>query len=186
MLCSNCGKNEASVRYTRIINGEKTEFALCEECAMKEGFDDIDFNMPINFSDFLSDFFEDDQVLPSFIEKQEEKCPKCGMTYEDFANNGKLGCAECYNTFSNRLDSILKNLHGTEKHIGRKPKNILNKNPEIKNIDNINIDNKNEELKDEKNKKINDLNKILKQAIKEERYEDAAKIRDEIKTLEGK
>ena len=45
MLCSNCGKNKANVRYTRIINGEKTEFALCEDCAKKMGLEDIDFNI---------------------------------------------------------------------------------------------------------------------------------------------
>ena len=125
MLCSNCGKNEANVRYTRIINGEKTEFALCEDCAKKMGLEDIDFNIPINFSNFLSDFFEDDNLLPSFAKIENERCPKCGLTYDDFVNNGKFGCAECYDTFSNKLDSILKNLHGTSKHIGRKPKNIV-------------------------------------------------------------
>ena len=122
MLCSNCGKNEANVRYTRIINGEKTEFALCEDCAKKMGLEDIDFNIPTNF---LSDFFEDDNLLPSFAKIENERCPKCGLTYDDFVNNGKFGCAECYDTFSNKLDSILKNLHGTSKHIGRKPKNIV-------------------------------------------------------------
>ena len=102
MLCSNCGKNEANVRYTRIINGEKTEFALCEDCAKKMGLEDIDFNIPINFSNFLSDFFEDDNLLPSFAKIENERCPKCGLTYDDFVNNGKFGCAECYDTFSNK------------------------------------------------------------------------------------
>ena len=181
MLCSNCGKNEANVRYTRIINGEKTEFALCEECAKKVGLDDIDFSMPINFSNFLSDFFEDDELLPSFAKVGVEKCPKCGLTYNEFVNNGKFGCGECYNAFSDRLDAILKNLHGTYKHIGRAPKNIV-KEIDIKKV-------KDEEKKetkkvDEKQEKINKLNKDLQKAIKEERYEDAAKIRDEIKKIQ--
>lgn len=176
MLCSNCGKNEANVRYTRIINGEKTEFSLCEECAKKVGLDDIDFSMPINFSNFLSDFFEEDSILPSFDKIGVEKCPKCGLTYDDFVNSGKFGCSECYKAFANRLDSILKNLHGSTKHIGKAPKNIVNQ---------INIKNKEEISKkvDEKQEKINKLNKDLNQAIKEERYEDAAKIRDEIKKI---
>lgn len=179
MLCSNCGKNEANVRYTRIINGEKTEFALCEECAKKMGLEDIDFNIPINFSNFLSDFFEDDNLLPSFAKIENEKCPKCGLTYDDFVNNGKFGCSECYNTFSNKLDSILKNLHGTSKHIGRKPKNIV-KTINEKNDENQKVKNE----VDEKQEKINKLNKDLQNAIKEERYEDAAKIRDEIKKIQ--
>ena len=183
MLCSNCGKNEANVRYTRIINGEKTEFALCEDCAKKMGLEDIDFNIPINFSNFLSDFFEDDNLLPSFAKIENERCPKCGLTYDDFVNNGKFGCAECYDTFSNKLDSILKNLHGTSKHIGRKPKNIV-KAIDTQSTKNEEKAKKTEKKVDEKQEKINKLNKDLQKAIKDERYEDAAKIRDEIKKLQ--
>lgn len=177
MLCSNCGKNEANVRYTRIINGEKTEFALCEECAKKVGLDDIDFSMPINFTNFLSDFFEDDAILPSFAKVGVEKCPKCGLTYNEFVNNGKFGCGECYNAFSDRLDAILKNLHGSYKHTGRAPKNI------VKEID-IQKEETQTKKVDEKQEKIDKLNKDLQKAIKEERYEDAAKIRDEIKKIQ--
>lgn len=177
MLCSNCGKNEANVRYTKIINGEKTEFALCEECAKKVGLDDIDFSMPINFTNFLSDFFEDDAILPSFAKVGVEKCPKCGLTYNEFVNNGKFGCGECYNAFSDRLDAILKNLHGSYKHTGRAPKNI------VKEID-IQKEETQTKKVDEKQEKIDKLNKDLQKAIKEERYEDAAKIRDEIKKIQ--
>lgn len=177
MLCSNCGKNEANVRYTRIINGEKTEFALCEECAKKVGLDDIDFSMPINFTNFLSDFFEDDAILPSFAKIGVEKCPKCGLTYNEFVNNGKFGCGECYNAFSDRLDAILKNLHGSYKHTGRAPKNI------VKEIDIQKQETQTKKV-DEKQEKIDKLNKDLQKAIKEERYEDAAKIRDEIKKIQ--
>lgn len=177
MLCSNCGKNEANVRYTRIINGEKTEFALCEECAKKAGLEDIDFNMPINFSNFLSDFFEDDNLLPSFAKYKIDKCPKCGLTYDEFASKGKFGCSECYDTFSNKLDSILRNLHGSSRHKGNAPKNLPSKNKEEKILE------KEIPKIDEKQEKINKLNKDLQLAINEERYEDAAKIRDEIKKL---
>ncbi|MBO5349601.1 MAG: UvrB/UvrC motif-containing protein [Clostridia bacterium] len=178
MLCSNCGKHEANIRYTRIINGEKTEFALCEECAKKVGLEDIDFSMPINFSNFLSDFFEDDTLLPSFAKTHINKCPKCGLTYDNFVSNGKFGCSECYNTFSNKLDAILKNLHGSSKHTGRFPKNMPKKMESKQSVEN-------EDKKiDEKQQKIDKLNKDLQNAIKEERYEDAAKIRDETKKLQ--
>ena len=175
MLCSNCGKNEANVRYTRIINGEKTEFRLCEECAKRAGLEDIDFSMPIDFSNFLSDFFEDDMLLPSFTSMQSTKCPKCGLTFDDFAKNGRFGCGECYSTFGDKLESILKNLHGSSKHVGKRPARLAKPN--------INKSKKKaEEPKvDEKQVKLDKLNAELQKAIKEERYEDAAKIRDEIK-----
>ena len=41
MLCQNCGKNEANIKYTQVINGVKKEIALCEDCAKKLGLDNI-------------------------------------------------------------------------------------------------------------------------------------------------
>ena len=125
MLCSNCGKNEANVHYTHVVNGNKTEYNLCDECAKKLGIDDIDFSMPISFSNFLSDFFEDDSLLPSMAGLESGKCPKCGLTYDEFAKKGKFGCGECYNTFASRIESVLKNLHGSAKHRGRAPKGLI-------------------------------------------------------------
>ena len=45
MKCENCGRNEANVKYTQIINGEKKQMFLCEECSEKLGINDIHFNM---------------------------------------------------------------------------------------------------------------------------------------------
>lgn len=183
MLCSNCGKNEANVRYTRIINGEKTEYRLCEECAKKAGLEDIDFSMPIDFSNFLSDFFEDEALLPSFNKVNELICPGCGLKFDDFVKNGKFGCSECYETFEDKLNSIIKNLHGSSRHVGRRPRNILDGKKESFNKDKEKENEITVSEKDDKESKIDKLNKDLKLAIKEERYEDAAKIRDELKFL---
>lgn len=183
MLCENCGENEANVRYTQIVNGVKKEMALCEKCADELGIGDMDFNMPINLSSFLTDFFDDTQeaFLPSFSNTKELRCDECGMTYDEFTHTGKFGCANCYETFSNKIDSILKNLHASNRHIGRKGKIVK---PVLDKAD-IKKEETNKE-KEEKNQisKIEELKEDLKQAIKEERYEDAARIRDEIKKLE--
>ena len=50
MLCQNCNKNKANVKYTQIINGHKKEMMLCEECSEKLGINKMNFNMPIDFS----------------------------------------------------------------------------------------------------------------------------------------
>ena len=65
MLCENCGNHEANVRYTEIINGEKKEMHLCEECSQKLGIGNMDFKMPINFSSFLGDFFDEFENIVS-------------------------------------------------------------------------------------------------------------------------
>lgn len=184
MLCQNCGKNEANIRYTQIINGVKKEINLCSECAKNMGMDNLD--MSINFNSFLGDFFNDyaeTGFLPTF-QTNEVKCSKCGMTYTDFINSGVFGCEECYKVFSNPIESLLKNLHGNAKHVGRIPKGSKNNiSSDVKNEKVESNYNKNDD-KPKKDNKIEKLQRDLELAIKEERYEDAAKIRDELKEME--
>ena len=101
------------------------------------------------------------------------QCDSCGSTFDDIINTGRYGCANCYDVFEDRMDPILKKLQGANRHNGRLGKISDN---------NIKFDEK-EKVKNENrnNNKLEKLQEDLKQAIKEERYEDAARIRDEIK-----
>ncbi len=182
MLCDNCGKREANVKYSENINGRKKELHLCEKCSQKLGIGNMDFNMPIDFSSFFGELLEDfgtTEFMPLFNDVKNLKCENCGYTFEDIVNTGRLGCGNCYNVFEERLDPIIKKIQGSSIHIGRTGKMI---DTQIgKKFD------KNKE--DNNNKDISELDKLqnsLKQAIKEERYEDAANIRDEIKKLNDK
>ena len=180
MLCENCGKREANVRYSENINGVKKEMNLCEECSKKLGIvDKMDFRMPsLDFSNFFGSFLEDfntPEFMPLLNEMKQVKCDSCGSTFDDIINTGRYGCPNCYDVFEDRMDPILKKLQGANRHIGRLGKISDNK---------VKFDKKEEQ--NEKNKTDNKLEKLqgeLKQAIKEEKYEDAAKIRDEIKKM---
>ncbi len=181
MLCDNCGKREANVKYSENINGRKKELNLCEECSQKLGITNMDFNMPIDFSSFFGEFMEDfarPDFMPLLNEIKTLKCDQCGYTFDDIVNNGRLGCGNCYETFGERLDPIIKKIQGANRHIGRIGKIVDNK-IEQKEEKKMNP----QEVK--KESKLEKLQEELKQAIKEERYEDAAKLRDEIKKLEG-
>ena len=160
--------------------------ALCEDCARKLGlYNDMDFSMPISMSSFLGDMLGnyEEAFLPSFSSIATSKCNTCGTDYDEFIERGLLGCENCYDVFSNKIDSLLKNIHGSNRHVGRISKFIESNN-------NLNEFNKAEkELKNnkkEKVSKIEELKEKLNKAIKEERYEDAAKIRDEIKKEDKK
>ena len=191
MLCEKCNKNEANIRYTEIINGEKREIMLCENCSHKIGLDNISFNMPIDFSSFFGgllddEYYNSEDVMPLFQTVKELKCNNCNMTYDDFVNIGKFGCEECYEVFSPKIESLLKRLHGDNKHLGRKS---ISNNVGVAAFgelqkDNVGVDAHIHPQKDSKtnNKenKLEQLQKELKKAIADERYEDAAKIRDEI------
>lgn len=180
MLCDNCGKREANVKYSENINGRKRELNLCEECSHKLGIDQMDFSMPIDFSNFFEGFmdnFGSSEFVPMLNELKTLKCNSCGYTFDDIANTGRLGCKDCYSVFEDRLDPIIKRIQGSNKHVGRIGKIIDSK------IDNKNTGNKEEKVKQPISEKEK-LEYELKEAIKEERYEDAAKIRDEIKKLD--
>ena len=203
MLCDNCGKREANIRYTENINGKIKEMHLCEECSKKLGImNKMDFNISTNFPSFFGSFLEDFEELnsmPIFNELKEKVCDSCNTSFEDIINTGKLGCPNCYDVFSDRLDPILKRLQGANRHVGRKAEKLNNDNKMSKNSD----DEKNKkEVKSaskgskekintasENNVQENEIEKLqeqLKEAIKEERYEDAAKIRDEINLMKKK
>lgn len=159
MKCSNCGSNNANVTYEQNINGEVTTLKLCEKCAQKLGI----FNSFDNiFSPMVLDL---DYILP-----EEIKCKECGYTLSKYKSTGLFGCDECYNTFKKEIDSILLKLQG---------KNRMKKGKEkIKNL--------NDTVVDKKENKIDILKAKLKEHIEKEEFEEAAKVRDEIKKLENK
>lgn len=59
--------------------------------------------------------------------KEELKCSNCGLTEREFNNEGKMGCSNCYKDFAVRLESILLAFHKSKEHIGKIPKQYLNK-----------------------------------------------------------
>ncbi len=158
MFCNKCGKNPAVVHYTQVINNNVMELHLCEPCAKKQG---LFMQKHFSVSDFLGSITDGKADKSSGIVKV-LKCSECGMTFEDFRKNGRLGCAHCYATFKNSLKNILKRIHGSETHVGKIP--IV------------------EESAD--NAKLIKLKESLKNAVEKEEYEKAAEIRDKIKKLE--
>src|SRR6056297_1414591 len=126
MLCERCGKEEASVHLTRIINGEKEEIHLCEECAKKSSQLNTDENnltfqsllsgiLNHNLSNQESSMFNNNNNYTNLI------CDNCGMTYQEFTQHGLFGCENCFNTFNEKLDSLFKKIHGNQRHTGKSP-----------------------------------------------------------------
>lgn len=102
MLCEKCGKNNATVMYTQIVNGQKSSLNICSACASQESIFD-------NFGSLLS-FGTREQPLNTV-------CPCCSMTLTEFTRRGKAGCGECYKTFRKHAQAMLQKIHGTAKHI---------------------------------------------------------------------
>ena len=165
MLCDNCGQNDASVKYTQIVNGIRKEMNLCYECSNKLNLNEFGFSVPFSFSNFFENFLNDydnSVVLPVVNRQKQLKCDKCNMTYGEFLGSGKLGCSNCYNVFSDKIDYVLDKLHGSNRYVG---KSFVKKSDSKIDIEN--------------------LKSNLEKLIKEENYEEAAIIRDKIKKIEN-
>lgn len=167
MICQSCNQREANVHITKIINGVKTEMHLCDECAKKQdisGGNAFSFSSPMSFQNILEGFFEMMGGVPNQIESLE--CPVCHMTIDDFRKTGRLGCGNCYKTFEDDVTPLIRRIHGNIQHTGKVPGRTGG------------------ELKIKRD--IDVLREQLKNAINSEEYENAAKIRDQIKELEQK
>ena len=174
MLCDNCKNREANVKYTQVINGVKKEMNLCEECSQKLGITN-NLSMPIDFASFLGDFMGDytQAFSPLISDTKVIKCSKCNRSYDDFIETGKFGCDNCYDVFSDNIDSLLKRIQGSNRYIGKR-------------INNTNIIEKNNKtVIDDKKDKIRKLKLKINELVKLEKYEEAAKVRDEIKKIEA-
>lgn len=161
MLCDICKKNEATIHLTQIVDGKKLQKAdLCESCAKDKGVQD-----PTGFSlgDLLGDFAAGGEIK---TEAEGARCPECGFSQADFKKTGRLGCAACWETFEPGLASLLKAMHKGTRHVGKVP---------MKAAHTIAI-----------SEKIQELTEELEKAVRSEKYEDAAQIRDQIRELESK
>jgi protein arginine kinase activator len=125
-------------------------------------------------------------------------CPTCGITQSQFTKSGFLGCPDCYKVFAESIDPMFLRTQMGSKHVGRKPgvsdEIDVPANIEVPGKDETaapvftQVETKADEQPDEEKAKsllILEKERLLKQAVKEENYLEAAKIRDEIQALKG-
>src|SRR5512143_1039478 len=117
MLCCICKEKEVTVHLTQIAGEKMQKVDLCEECAAQKGVND-----PTGFS--LADLLLGlgaSQEMEQATGGSEFRCPACGFTQADFKKAGRLGCSECYATFAEGLESLLKTMHKGTRHVGKVP-----------------------------------------------------------------
>lgn len=152
MLCEECGKNQAEVMMTTVINGESTTRHLCRECLKKyEGGD-----LHAVLAAVLSAMTAKNQVSDAV-------CPHCGETYAEFQKTGMLGCAACYQAFRKELTPLITRVQGRTQHAGRRPPVS--------------------EEEQERLSRIEELRAQMEAAVAEENFEEAARLRDELRAM---
>jgi protein arginine kinase activator len=167
VLCEECKKNPATVHLTQVCNGQKIENHFCEECASQKNGFIFDPSHKFSVSNLLGSMFGSNYGMQDVSSiSQSSKCPNCGTRFIDIKQLGKLGCSECYQVYVQGLDSSLRRIHGNSQHSGKIP---------IRGGEKVLI-----------KKQIELLKSKLQEAIKEEKYEEAAEIRDSVKAMEDK
>ena len=169
MICQECGKKPATLHFTKIVNGEKTEFHICESCARERGEGIPGAPNGFSIHSLLSGLLDYDPAgaaVGGIKSQQSIRCDECGLTYSQFSKLGRFGCSSCYRHFEDRLEPLLKRVHGNTIHIGKIPKRSGGQ-----------IQYKRE---------IEQLRRDLQSRIEQEEFESAAHLRDRIRELERK
>lgn len=173
MKCQHCNQKEATAYFKQNINGEVTEMHLCADCAKELGV--MQEFSPENF--FADSFFGNllGAGIPAMnILSGVDRCESCGSTFNDIINSGLVGCADCYDKFASKLEPSIVKLHGNTRHVG-------------KHITYSEVPDKEEKAETQEKPKdtLEQLKEDLKLAIQEQRFEDAAVLRDKIKGITG-
>jgi protein arginine kinase activator len=152
LKCDLCAK-PATVHLTQIVNNKVHKVDLCEDCAQAKGVTD-----PSGFS--LADLLLKASLNPEPSLPAGVRCEQCGFTQNDFKKHGRFGCPACYDTFSAIIEPMLESMHKGVKHTGKVPQQALARKSLHDRLSKLEVD--------------------LSEAIRSERYEDAARTRDEI------
>jgi len=169
MMCQQCGQKPATLHFTKIVNGNKIEFHICESCAREKGESISGLANGFSIHNLLSGLMNFDPVGNTHgsqgnTNAKSIRCNKCGLTYAQFGKIGRFGCDECYTFFGDRLDPLLKRVHGNTVYVGKIPKRSGGR-----------IQQKRE---------LEELKKQLQHSIMREEFEKAAQLRDRIRQLE--
>lgn len=168
MICDQCGERSASVIVKQQQQGQIVELNLCHICAAENHSINIAFEQdPLAIHQLLSNWFPNSQASINPVKKEVVTCPTCGFTFSKFLRIGKFGCASCYDAFSPQLNEIFKRFHnGNTEHTGKIPASY-GTTLKIK-------------------KEIEELRKQMQISIQGEHFEEAARLRDEVKILNAK
>ena len=158
MVCQSCQANPATIHFTEIKEDERVELHVCEECATQQGLTN-ETSIPSMLAGMVAAAARGASV-------ESLQCPHCGISFRDFRRKGRLGCPKDYEVFEQAMIPLLEKMHdGAQRHTGRLPRGR-------------------HEVETTVTDRLLQLRRDLQRAVTEERYEDAAALRDEIASVE--
>ncbi|MCD7895561.1 MAG: hypothetical protein LUG50_02670 [Planctomycetaceae bacterium] len=173
-ICQICKKVPATIHLTDIHNNVKKEVHICESCAAEKGFN---LQGAANLPQLLGLAAKKPSpgggiavpgkavVRPKIIDK-DLVCDRCGMSWSQFGERGRLGCPHDYTAFAAKLKPLIENQIAAERpaggpfHVGKHPGANA--------------------MKGDQEKVVRMLRKKLRAAVAEENYEAAAMLKSKI------
>ncbi len=159
MLCELCDDNEAAVHLTQVVEGDVKKLNLCHQCAAQSGFN---IDSALSLTDVLFGMGAPEATDAGTPEKT---CRSCHMRRADFRKTSRLGCPACYETFAEELNPLLTGMHHGPSHTGKISQGAA------------------QALADSQS--VAELQKQLEDAVRNEHYEEAARLRDVIRKVRG-
>lgn len=170
MVCQSCGENPATFHLTEVPEDmgpgtQAREVHYCEACAAAAGL-----SHEMTAGGLIANAVASVAAAASGARTPETEglhCPHCGMSFHEFKRKGRLGCPRDYEVFATPLEPMLQKMHActTPRHRGRVPRGPF----EVRNV---------------VGDRLLQLRRELQDAIGSERYEEAARVRDEITRIE--
>jgi protein arginine kinase activator len=162
MSCDQCREREAVIHLTQIVNEQVTTLHLCEKCAAEKGVENPGATKT-PLGSFLAAMGKVAEQTPA--SKVGDVCSRCGGTFQDFRETGRLGCPDCYRAFEAPLRDLLRRLHGSTHHLGER---YAEREPAAAVV----------------GERAAALREQLRLAVETENFELAAELRDRLRVLE--
>jgi protein arginine kinase activator len=164
MKCQQCEK-PATFHITELTGDEPEELHLCEDHARDylTQSDNAEPSAP-TLASALAQQLTVGQTADELARLDQQVCPVCGITFYEFRHAGRLGCPYDYVCFEKELDPLIVNIHGENRHAGKRPKRGAQ-----------GTDRQTELIR---------LRREMKEAVDKEEYERASELRDEIRKIE--
>jgi len=188
MLCQRCQQNQATVFFSQTIGNQTTQSHLCEPCAQAKaqtqklgGVFPPGFNPLSVLSEMMGNLmgFDPGAIAEvasgragSVAVDPQLQCPACGYQLSTFRQNGRLGCTKCYASFKAQLEPLINNIHGNAKFT----EEVLSAGKPAE--EPLPADRRS------KDPRVMALRERMGEAILKEKFEEAARLRDEIRKIE--
>ncbi|MCB9886081.1 MAG: UvrB/UvrC motif-containing protein [Planctomycetes bacterium] len=172
--CTACQKAIATIVIMDVSDGSVTGSQhLCAACAEQMGV--VQPKSPKFSAEMLEDLLGGFDKAKSSAGKRQraESCPGCGMTPAEFRTKGRLGCPRCYEVFRDELLPLLQRIHEAQTHRGRLPACRPATEPAEARARTARDD-----------EALAELRRRLEEAVRNERYEEAAQLRDALRRAE--